>query len=90
MDAAEIGYILRGFITDSLMPAVILIIRNFIPAAKSNRKIVYAICGALVVFASMFAAGDGGQYRDNAISAGLALTILYWSYIRDAKAPTSK
>jgi hypothetical protein len=46
MGAGEIGYIVGGFFTAILVPVLILIVCNFVLAARRNPKIVYGICAA--------------------------------------------
>lgn len=89
MGAGEIGAIIGGFMIAILLPALILIVCHFIPAAARNPKIVYVICGALAAFVLFVGINGGGNYVDASISASLAAAFLYWGYVRDAKKAAS-
>lgn len=85
MGAGEIGYILGAFATAILLPALVLIVCNFIPAAKRHPKVIYGICAVLAVIPPTLAMRVSGTYGDSAIGIVLALGVLYWGYSRDAK-----
>jgi|ERR1019366_1121726 hypothetical protein len=85
MGAAEIGYIIGGFITALLVPVLILIVSNFIPAAKRNPHLLYGICAVTATLAAFIGASVGGNYADSTISWLLAEAFLYWGYRGAAK-----
>jgi hypothetical protein len=85
MAAGEIGSIIGAFMMSILLPIIILIVCNFIPAAKRNPKMVYSICTVLAVAICFLGATAGGSYIDALISAGLAVAFFYWGYTRAAK-----
>jgi hypothetical protein len=68
-----------------LLPVIILIVCNFIPAAKRKPEIVYSICAALAIAVCFLGASGGGSYLDATIPAALAVAFLYWGYTRAAK-----
>src|ERR1035441_10561913 len=85
MGAAEIGYIIGGFITALLVPVLILIVSNFIPAAKRNPHLLYGICAVTATLAAFIGASVGGNYADSTISWLVAEAFLYWGYRGAAK-----
>src|ERR1039458_8230905 len=87
--AGEIGSILGGFVASIILPVVILIICNFIAAAKSNPKIVYGICVVLAVAICFVSVNGGGSVLDASLSAVLAIAFLGWGYIRAARKLTA-
>jgi hypothetical protein len=85
MGAAQVGYIVGGFFASILVPVIILIICNFIPAAKRNPKVVYGICGILAVAVAFVSATGGGDIVSAGIVAVLAALFFFWGYTRAAK-----
>jgi hypothetical protein len=85
MGAGEFGEVLGGFMADILVPVVVLIICSFIPAAKRNPKIVYGICGLLVLVTAGLAARVAGEAIYPMASGVLAEGFLCWGYSRAAK-----
>jgi MFS family permease len=80
LGAAKIGYIIGGFITALLVPVLILVVSNFIPAAKRNPHVLYGICAVTATVATIIGASVGGNYADLAISWLLAQALIYWGY----------
>jgi hypothetical protein len=85
MGAGEIGSIIGVFVASILLPVIILIVCNFIPAPKRNPKVVYSICAVLAVAVCFLGASGGGSYIDAVISAGLVVAFFYWGYRRATK-----
>jgi len=86
MGAGQIGNIMGTFLASIILPVIILIICNFIPAAKRNPKIVYGICVVLAVAACAITLnGGGGNVLDASLAAVLAIAFLYWGYVRAEK-----
>jgi len=82
MGAGEIGSIIGGFLTSIVLPVIILIVCNFIAAAKRNTKSVYGICAVLAVAICFVAVNGGGSVLDASLSAVLAVAFLGWGYAR--------
>jgi lipopolysaccharide export LptBFGC system permease protein LptF len=80
MGAAEIGHIIGGFITALIVPAFILVVSNFIPAAKRHPQVLYAICAVIATLAAFIGASVGGNQVDSTISWLLAEAFIYWGY----------
>lgn len=89
MGAGEIGSILGGFMVSIILPVVILIICNFIAAAKRNPKIVYGICVVLAGAVCFVSVNGGGSVLDAFLSAVLAVVFLGWGYMRAARQLTT-
>ena len=85
MGPGEIGYIISGFVTALLLPALILIACNFISAAKRRRGVVYGICGLLAMATPFSAVNGGGSIIDAAVAAALAGALIWWGYTRAVK-----
>ncbi len=85
MGAAGIGYIIGGFVTALLVPVLILVASNFIPAANRNPHVLYGICAVTATLAAFIGASAGGNYADSTISWLLAEALLYWGYRGAAK-----
>jgi galactitol-specific phosphotransferase system IIC component len=85
MGAGQFGYIVGGFFASILLPVIILIVCNFIPAAKRNPKVVYGICAVLAVAVAFVSASGGGDVFSSIIVAVLAVAFFFWGYTRAAK-----
>jgi hypothetical protein len=82
MEPAQVGYLIGVFIGIIFIPVLILIVCNFIPAAKRNPKIVYSICGVLTVLLALVASPNGGIAF---IMAVLGALFFFWGYKRAAR-----
>jgi hypothetical protein len=85
MGAGQFGFIVGGFFASILLPVIILIVCNFIPAAKRNPKVVYSICGVLAVGVAFLSTSGGGDVFSSIIVAVLAVAFFFWGYTRAAK-----
>jgi hypothetical protein len=85
LGAAQIQYIIGGFVTALLVPVLILVVSNFIPAAKRNPHLLYGICAVTATVAAIIGASVGGNYADSAVSWLLAEAFIYWGYRGAAK-----
>jgi hypothetical protein len=89
---AQLGYLFADSIVSIVLPMGVVVVCNYIPAAKGNPKIVYSICGAIAV-AMAFTGGLGGNsiglggYRvlTAAIAAILAALFFFWGYKQAAR-----
>jgi hypothetical protein len=78
------GYMLGAFLASLLIPFLILIAAKFIGPLKRHPKVVYSVCGVLVIFVcSLGANSDNWPYL--IIPAALALLVLWRGYRRDMK-----
>ncbi len=85
MSAGQIGNIIGIFVASIVVPVIVLIVSNFIPAAKRNPKVVYGVCGVLAVAVAFVSAAGSGDIASSAIAAVLAGLLIYWGYTRAAK-----
>ena len=85
MGAGDIGYITGAFVTALLLPVLIFVASNFIPAAKRNRRVLYGICGLLAIATPFLAVTGGGSIIDAAVAAALAGALIWWGYTRAVK-----
>jgi hypothetical protein len=82
MTPERLGYLTGMFLAIIFIPVVILIVCNFIPAAKRNPKIVYSVCGVLTVLLAFVASPNGVIAF---IMAALGALFFFWGYTRAAK-----
>jgi hypothetical protein len=85
MGAGQIGNIIGVFLFSILLPVIILIVCNFIPAAKRKPQIVYGICAVLAVAVCFLSVAGGGEALNSIIAAILAGLFFFWGYRRAAK-----
>jgi len=85
MSAGQVGYIIGAFLVSIVLPMGVVIVCNFIPAAKRNPKIVYSVCGVLAVAIAFISVAGGGDVLSSAIAAILAALFFFWGYKRAAK-----
>jgi len=85
MEPAQVGNIIGYFFGIILLPVIILIVCNFIPAAKRNPEIVYGVCGTLAVFLALLSAAGGANILNSTISAVLGALFFFFGYRRASK-----
>ena len=85
MGAAQLGYVIGESLFSLVLPITILIVCNFIPAAKRKPKIVYGICAALGVAVCFIGVAGGGDVVLSSIAAALSVEFFYRGYARAAK-----
>jgi hypothetical protein len=82
VEPAVVGYLVGIFIGIILIPVLILIVCNFIPAAKRKPRAVYGGCGVLTVLLSVAVIKNSGVALVMSILGAL---FFFWGYKRAAK-----
>jgi hypothetical protein len=85
MGIGQLRSFLGVFVVCNILPVILLIACNFIPAAKRNPKVVYGICGVLALAVACITVARGGDALSSAFAVILAELLFFWEYRRAAR-----
>jgi hypothetical protein len=85
MGIGQLRNVLGIFVVCNILPVILLIACNFIPAAKRNPKVVYGICAVLAPAVACIMVARGGDGLSSAVAVILAELFFFWEYRRAAR-----